>query len=100
MLGSGIATLDGTVVNVALPTIGRELHGGVAELQWVITAYLLTLAALLLIAGSLSDRYGRRRIFVVGVAWFTLASVGLRAGDVDADYSTWRARCKASVARC
>ena len=76
VLGSGIATLDGTVVNVALPTIGRQLHGGVAELQWVITAYLLTLAALLLIAGSLSDRYGRRRIFIIGVAWFTVASVG------------------------
>jgi EmrB/QacA subfamily drug resistance transporter len=75
VLGSGIATLDGTVVNVALPTIGRELHGGVAELQWVVTAYLLTLAALLLLAGALSDRFGRRRIFLVGVGWFTLASV-------------------------
>jgi len=75
VLGSGMATLDSTVVNVALPTIGRELHGGVAELQWVVTAYLLTLAALLLIAGSLSDRFGRRRIFLAGVVWFTVASV-------------------------
>src|SRR4051812_5630323 len=75
VLGSGLATLDSTVVNVALPTIGRELHGSVAALQWIVTAYLLTLAALLLIGGALSDRYGRRRVFLVGVAWFTAASV-------------------------
>jgi len=75
VLGSGLAMLDSTVVNVALPTIGRDLHGGVAALQWVITGYLLTLAALLLIAGSLSDRYGRRRVFLIGVGWFTAASV-------------------------
>ncbi len=75
VLGSGMATLDSTVVNVALPRIGRDLHGGVADLQWVVTAYLLTLASLLLIAGALSDRFGRRRIFLVGVIWFTVASV-------------------------
>jgi EmrB/QacA subfamily drug resistance transporter len=75
VLGSGIATLDSTVVNVALPRIGRDLHGGVAELQWTVTAYLLTLAALLLIAGALSDRFGRRRVFIAGVVWFTVASV-------------------------
>jgi len=75
VLGSGLAMLDGTVVNVALPTIGRDLHGGVAALQWIVTAYLLTLAALLLIGGALSDRYGRRRVFLVGVVWFTAASV-------------------------
>jgi EmrB/QacA subfamily drug resistance transporter len=75
VLGSGLATLDSTVVNVALPTIGRDLHGSVAALQWIVTAYLLTLAALLLIGGALSDRYGRRRIFLVGVVWFTAASV-------------------------
>lgn len=75
ILGSGMATLDSTVVNVALPSIGRDLHGGIAALQWVVTAYLLTLASLLLIAGSLSDRFGRRRIFIVGVVWFTVASL-------------------------
>lgn len=75
VLGSGIATLDSTVVNVALPRIGKELHGDVGDLQWVVTAYLLTLSALLLLAGSLSDRYGRRRIFILGVIWFTVASV-------------------------
>ncbi|MDB4964923.1 MAG: drug resistance transporter, EmrB/QacA subfamily [Myxococcales bacterium] len=75
ILGSGLATLDGTIVNVALPTIGRDLHGGIAALQWIVTAYLLTLAAFLLLGGALSDRFGRRRIFLVGVVWFTAASV-------------------------
>ena len=75
ILGSGMATLDSTVVNVALPSIGRDLHGGIAELQWIVTAYLLTLASLLLIAGALSDRFGRRRVFLVGVVWFAAASV-------------------------
>ena len=75
ILGSGLATIDSTVVNVALPTIGRELHGGVDALQWIVTAYLLTLAAFLLVGGALSDRYGRRRIFILGVIAFTVASV-------------------------
>ena len=75
VLGSGIAFLDGTVVNVALPAIGRDLHGGLATQQWVIDGYLLTLSALLLAGGVAGDRYGRRRIFVWGLALFTLASV-------------------------
>ena len=75
MLGSGIAFLDGTVVNVALPTIGRKLHADVAGLQWVISAYSLTLAALILLGGSLGDRYGRRRIYVTGVAGFAVCSL-------------------------
>lgn len=73
--GSGIAFLDSTVVNVALPRISRELSAGLADLQWTVTAYTLTLSALLLLGGELSDRYGRRRIFVVGLAWFGAASV-------------------------
>ena len=75
ILGSGIAFLDGTVVNVALPTIGRELNAGLASLQWTVNAYTLTLAGFLLLGGSLGDRYGRRRIFVVGVIWFAVASL-------------------------
>jgi EmrB/QacA subfamily drug resistance transporter len=75
-LGSGMAFLDGSVVNVALPAIGRELGGGFATLQWVLESYLLTLAALLLLGGALGDRYGRRRTFVVGLALFTAASLG------------------------
>jgi EmrB/QacA subfamily drug resistance transporter len=74
VLGSGVAFLDTTVVNVALPTLGRELHAGMAGLQWTIDAYLLTLSALLLVGGSLGDLFGRRRIFVLGLAWFAAAS--------------------------
>src|SRR3954462_13920116 len=75
IVGSGIVALDATVVNVALPTIGRDLGTGVAGLQWVITGYLLTLASLILLGGSLGDRYGRRRIFSFGVIWFSAASL-------------------------
>src|SRR5579859_2178376 len=74
VLGSGIAFLDSTVVNVALPAIGRGLHASVSGLQLVVTAYSVTLAALILLAGSLGDRLGRRRVFVVGVVWFAAAS--------------------------
>jgi EmrB/QacA subfamily drug resistance transporter len=75
VLGSGMAGLDATVVGIALPAIGRDFTVGVAALQWVSTAYTLTLAGLLLLGGTLGDRYGRRRVFVLGVIWFALASV-------------------------
>jgi EmrB/QacA subfamily drug resistance transporter len=75
VLGSGIAALDATVVGIALPSIGREFHADVAGLQWVLTGYLLSLASLLLLGGALGDRYGRRRIFVIGVVWFASASL-------------------------
>jgi EmrB/QacA subfamily drug resistance transporter len=75
VLGSGMAFLDSTVVNVALPTIGRDLDADLAALQWTVNAYTLTLASLILLGGSLGDRLGRRRIFIVGVGWFTAASV-------------------------
>jgi EmrB/QacA subfamily drug resistance transporter len=75
VLGSGVAALDSTIVNIALPAIGREFNAGVADLQWVATGYLLTLAGLLLLGGALGDRYGRRRVFLVGVVWFGLASL-------------------------
>ena len=74
VLGSGMAFLDGTVVNVALPAIGEDLDGGLDGLQWTVTGYLLTLSAFILLGGSLGDRLGRRRIFVVGVGWFAVAS--------------------------
>ena len=74
VLGSSMAFLDSTVVNVALPTIGRELNTSLAGLQWVVTAYTLTLAGLILLGGSLGDRFGRRRVFLIGVIWFALAS--------------------------
>jgi EmrB/QacA subfamily drug resistance transporter len=75
ILGSGIALLDGTIVNVALPTIQRELGGGLAAQQWVVNAYLLTLGSLILIGGSLGDLYGERRIFALGVGGFGVASL-------------------------
>ncbi|MEX2193809.1 MAG: MFS transporter [Thermoleophilaceae bacterium] len=75
VLGSAVVFLEGTVVNVALPEIGRDLDAGVAGLQWTLNGYLLTLAALILVGGSLGDRYGRRRLFEIGVVWFTAASV-------------------------
>src|SRR5579875_3055502 len=75
VLGSGMASLDATVVAIALPTVGRQFHTGLADLQWVVTAYTLTLAGLLLVGGGLGDRYGRRRVFVVGASWFALASL-------------------------
>ena len=75
VLGSGVAALDSTIVNIALPAIGREFNAGVADLQWVATGYLLTLAGLLMLGGALGDRYGRRRVFLAGVVWFGLASL-------------------------
>jgi len=75
VLGSGIAGIDATVVNIALPAIGRDLHVDFASLQWTVTSYTLTLASLLLLGGAFGDRFGRRRVFVVGVAWFAVASI-------------------------
>ncbi len=75
VLGSGIAFLDGTIVNVALPAIGRDLKTDVAGLQWTVDAYLVMLTALLLFGGALGDRFGRRRMFVAGLVSFTVASV-------------------------
>ena len=75
VLGSGMAILDGSVVNVALPRIGADLDASVSALQWVVNAYLLSLASLILVGGALGDRLGRRRVFTIGVAWFGAASV-------------------------
>src|SRR5262249_61402481 len=76
ILGSGLASIDATVVNVALPAIGRDFGVPFAALQWTITAYTSTLASLILLGGSLGDRYGRRRVFVIGVGGFAAASLG------------------------
>ncbi len=74
-LGSGMTLLDGTVVNVALRTLGADLDASLAQLQWITNGYLLSLASLILVGGALGDRFGRRRIFVLGTAWFALASL-------------------------
>ncbi|WP_310963552.1 MFS transporter [Nocardioides terrisoli] len=73
-LGSGVALLDGTVVNVAVKWIGVDLHASLAQVQWVVTGYLLSLAALILVGGSLGDRIGRRRVYTLGVAGFGVLS--------------------------
>ncbi|MET9610994.1 MFS transporter [Streptomyces sp. NPDC006512] len=75
VLGSAMAMLDSTVVNVALPRIGQDLDADLAVLQWTVNAYLLTLAGLILVGGALGDRFGRRRIFVLGVVWFAVGSL-------------------------
>lgn len=76
ILGSGLAILDGTAVNVALPQLQKSLNAGAGEIEWVITAYLLTLSAFVLIGGAAGDRYGRRKVFVWGAVLFAAASLG------------------------
>src|SRR5258706_845556 len=75
-LGYGVVQLDVTIVNTALHAIGTSLGGGVAELQWVVSAYTIAFAAFILTAGALGDRIGAKRIFMAGFAIFTAASVG------------------------
>jgi EmrB/QacA subfamily drug resistance transporter len=75
VLGSGMVFLDGTVVNVALPAIGRDLNASTSSLQWILNGYLLSLASLILLGGALGDQYGRRRVFVAGTILFAGASV-------------------------
>ena len=90
--------LDITVVNVALPSIQRALHSSFADLQWVVNAYALTLAAFLLTSGAVADLIGRRRVFVAGLVVFTLhrRSAGCRAPRW---CSTWPVPCRAPAAR-
>src|SRR3978361_234705 len=75
VLGSSLAFIDATVVNIALPSIGRDLHADAAGLQWTVNGYALSLAALILLGVSLGDRFGRKRVFLVGVGWFAATSL-------------------------
>lgn len=75
VLGSGMVFLDATIVNVATKRIGQDFHAGFGALQWVQTSYLLMLASLILLGGSLGDRFGRRRVFLIGAVWFAAASL-------------------------
>jgi MFS family permease len=75
ILGSSMAFIDGSVVNIALPAIQQALHADAVSTQWIVNAYLLLLGALVLVGGSAADLYGRRRIFLVGIAVFTTASI-------------------------
>ena len=80
ILGSSMAFIDGTVVNVALPALQADLNATVVDVQWVVEAYALFLAALMLVGGSLGDHFGRRRIFAIGVGMFAVASIGCGLG--------------------
>src|SRR5437764_3557718 len=75
IFGSSMAFIDGTVVNVALPVIQRDLNATTSDVQWIVEAYSLFLASLILVGGSLGDHFGRRRIFAIGIAIFTLSSI-------------------------
>src|SRR2546429_5628183 len=79
ILGSGVALIDGSIVNVALPAIERDLGGGLPAQQWVSNAYMLTLGSLILIGGSVGDIYGARRVFAIGVVAFGALSVACAA---------------------
>src|SRR3984885_1271496 len=76
-LGVVMVGLDATVVSIANPAIGRSLDASLADLQWITNAYLLALAVALIPGGKLGDRYGRRKVFLIGVVGFVLASVGV-----------------------
>src|SRR3982074_665663 len=75
ILASSMAFIDGTVVNVALPALQRELNASLVDVQWIIEAYALFLAALVLVGGAAGDRFGRRRVFLLGVALFAMSSL-------------------------
>src|SRR6202047_1420946 len=75
ILGASMPFIDATVVNVALPALQADLHATITEVQWVIEAYALFLGALILVGGSLGDQFGRKRVFLAGVAFFTVASI-------------------------
>src|SRR5436189_4168054 len=75
IIGSSLTFVDATVVNVALPALQADLHATITEVQWVIEAYALFLGALLLVGGALGDQFGRKRVFIAGVAFFTAASM-------------------------
>jgi EmrB/QacA subfamily drug resistance transporter len=74
VLGTSVVMVDATVVTVALPALARDLSASMAGLQWIVNAYTLTLAGLILLGGALADRFGRRRVFVAGLVWFAVAS--------------------------
>src|SRR4051812_1643472 len=75
VLGTSLAFVDATVVNIALPSIGKSLDADAAGLQWTVNGYALSLASLILLGGSLGDRFGRKRVFMLGIAWFAVASL-------------------------
>ena len=100
ILASSLAFIDGSVLNVALPAIGRSFHAGTAEVQWVINAFMLPLSALLLLGGAAGDLYGRRRTMLWGIALFTARLDALRGGAEPRQSSSPPGRCRGWARRC
>ena len=90
ILGSSLAFMDGSIVNVALPTLQRAFHAGASSVQWVVQSYALFSAALLLFSGALGDQFGRKKIFVLGVACFTASSLGCAVANSLSFLIVWR----------
>ena len=90
ILGSSLAFMDGSIVNVALPTLQQAFHAGASSVQWVVQSYALFCAALLLFSGALGDQFGRKKIFVLGVAFFTASSLGCAIATSLSLLITWR----------
>jgi EmrB/QacA subfamily drug resistance transporter len=90
ILGSSLAFMDGSIVNIALPTLQRAFHAGVSSVQWVVQSYALFSAALLLFSGALGDQFGRKKIFVLGVALFTASSLGCAVANSLSFLIVWR----------
>src|SRR4051812_47723074 len=90
IIGSSMAFIDGTIVNVALPAIQHDLQATASDMQWVVESYALFLASLLLIGGALGDHFGRRKIFMAGVALFVAASAGLAPPRNVTQFVFWR----------
>ena len=75
IIGSSLTFIDATVVNVALPALQADLHASITDVQWVVEAYALFLGALILVGGSMGDQFGRKRVFLFGVLFFTASSI-------------------------
>ena len=97
-LGSLMIVLDTTIVNVALPSIKSSLHFSDTSLAWVVNAYLLTFGGFLLLGGRLGDLYGHRKLFLIGITLFTLASLSCGLANSEA-FLLRRGRCKGSAVR-
>jgi hypothetical protein len=90
ILGSSLAFMDGSIVNLALPTLQRVFHAGASSVQWVVQSYALFSAALLLFSGALGDQFGRKKIFVLGVAFFAVSSLGCAVANSLSFLIVWR----------
>ena len=97
--GLFMALLDNLVVNIAMPTIAKDLDANTSQLQWIVSAYTLVFASLQITAGGLGDRLGRKRWFLIGLALFTVTSAAAAASQIDRDADRACARCRAWARR-